>query len=64
MDNNEDLSFLNQNNNQDLFEQIDQEQKQKETEKNPGISNDEFIKSLPEWDLPPLYEQVRRVNRQ
>ena len=64
MDNNEDLSFLNQNNNQDLFKQIDQEQKQKEMEKNPSISNDEFIKSLPDWDLPPLYEQVRRVNRQ
>lgn len=63
MDNNQDLNFLNQNNNQNLFKQIDQELKQKEQE-NTTMTNDEFIKSLPDWDLPPLYEKVRRVNRQ
>ena len=61
MDNNQDLNFLNQNNNQNLFKQIDQEIKEKQKE---NISNDEFIKELPDWDLPPLYEKVRRVNRQ
>ena len=64
MDNNQDLNFLNQNNNKNLFQQIDQEQKSKEQSENPNITNDEFIKSLPSWDLPPLYERVRRVNRQ
>lgn len=63
MDNNQDLNFLNQNNNQDLFKQIDQELKEKQQQENP-MTNDEFIKSLPDWDLPPLYEKVRRVNRQ
>jgi hypothetical protein len=64
MDNNQDLNFLNQNNNQELFKQIDQEIKEKEKLENPNTTNDEFIKSLPDWDLPPLYEKVRRVNRQ
>lgn len=64
MDNNQDLNFLNQNNNQELFKQIDQEIKEKEKIENPNTTNDEFIKSLPDWDLPPLYEKVRRVNRQ
>ena len=64
MDNNQDLNFLNQNNNQDLFKQIDEEKKKQELENNPNLSSDEFIKSLPDWDLPPLYEKVRRVNRQ
>ena len=64
MDNNQDLNFLNQNNNQELFQQIDQEIKEKEKIENPNTTNDEFIKSLPDWDLPPLYEKVRRVNRQ
>lgn len=63
MDNNQDLNFLNQNNNQDLFKQIDQELKEKQQQENT-MTNDEFIKSLPDWDLPPLYEKVRRVNRQ
>ncbi|MBQ7104224.1 MAG: hypothetical protein IJN90_00015 [Bacilli bacterium] len=63
MNNNQDLNFLNQNNNQDLFKQIDQEMKEKQQE-NSTMTNDEFIKSLPDWDLPPLYEKVRRVNRQ
>lgn len=63
MDTNQDLNFLNQNNNQDLFKQIDQELKEKQQE-NTTMTNDEFIKSLPDWDLPPLYEKVRRVNRQ
>lgn len=63
MDNNQDLNFLNQNNNQDLFKQIDQELKEKQQQEN-AMTNDEFIKSLPDWDLPPLYEKVRRVNRQ
>lgn len=63
MDNNEDLNFLNQNNNNDLFKQIDQELKQQEQQEKV-ITNDEFIRELPEWDLPPLYEKVRRVNRQ
>lgn len=49
--------------NPDLFEQVSEEQKQKE-EENPSLTNDEFIKSLPDWDLPPLYEKVRRVMRQ
>lgn len=61
MDNNN-LDFLNQNNNnQNLFKQIDQEQKAME---NKELTNDEFIQSLPDWDLPPLYEKVRRVTRQ
>jgi len=64
MDNNQDLGFLNQNNNKNLFQQIDQEQKNKQQLENPNITNDEFIKSLPNWDLSPLYEKVRRVNRQ
>ncbi len=64
MDNNQDLNFLNQNNNQELFKQIDQEIKEREKQENPNTTNDEFIKSLPDWDLPPLYEKVRRVNRQ
>jgi hypothetical protein len=64
MDNNQDLNFLNQNNNQELFKQIDQEIKEKEKLENPNATNDEFIKSLPDWDLPPLYEKVRRVSRQ
>ena len=64
MDNNQDLNFLNQNNNQELFKQIDQEMKEKEKIENRNTTNDEFIKSLPDWDLPPLYEKVRRVNRQ
>ena len=63
MDNNQDLNFLNQNNNQDLFKQIDQELKEKEKQETT-MTNDEFIKNLPDWDLPPLYEKVRRVNRQ
>lgn len=63
MDNNQDLNFLNQNNNQDLFKQIDQELKEKEKQET-AMTNDEFIKNLPDWDLPPLYEKVRRVNRQ
>lgn len=64
MDNNQDLSFLENNNNQNLFKQIDEELKSKEQENNSTMTNDEFIKSLPDWDLPPLYEKVRRVNRQ
>ena len=64
MDNNQDLNFLNQNNNQELFKQIDQEIKEREKQENQNTTNDEFIKSLPNWDLPPLYEKVRRVNRQ
>lgn len=64
MDNNQDLNFLNQNNNDNLFKQIDQEKKEQDKQNNPNLSNDEFIKNLPDWDLPPLYEKVRRVNRQ
>lgn len=61
MDNNQDLNFLNQNNNQNLFQQLEQQKKeQQKTEPN----TDDFIKSIPDWDLPPLYEKVRRVNRQ
>jgi hypothetical protein len=63
MDNNEDLSFLNQNNNNELFKQIDQQLKEQEQDQNV-TTNDEFIRDLPSWDLPPLYEKVRRVNRQ
>ena len=64
MDNNQDLSFLENNNNQNLFKQIDEKLKSKEQENNSTMTNDEFIRSLPDWDLPPLYEKVRRVNRQ
>lgn len=64
MDNNQDLGFLENNNNQNLFKQIDEELKNKQKETNNTITNDEFIKSLPDWDLPPLYEKVRRVTRQ
>lgn len=64
MDNNQDLGFLENNNNQNLFKQIDEELKAKKQEESPTLTNDEFIKSLPDWDLPPLYEKVRRVNRQ
>ena len=65
MDNNQDLSFLNQSNNSnDLFKQIDQERQERENQEKTNKTNDEFIKSLPDWDLPPLYEKVRRVNRQ
>lgn len=60
---NNDLNFLNQNKNQNLFKQVEQERKEKE-KKEKLETNDEFIKSLPDWDLPPLYEKVRRVNRQ
>lgn len=64
MDNEQNLDFLNNNNNQDLFKQVDAENKKREQENNPDINSDEFIKSLPDWDLPPLYEKVRRVTRQ
>ncbi len=64
MDNEQNLDFLNNNNNQDLFKQVDAENKRREQENNPDINSDEFIKSLPDWDLPPLYEKVRRVTRQ
>ena len=63
MDNNENLDFLNQNNNTNLFQQIDQKIKENEQQE-ISATNDEFIKSLPSWDLPPLYEKVRRVTRQ
>ncbi len=58
-----DEQFLKEDTKPDLFEQVSEEQKQKE-EENPSLTNDEFIKSLPDWDLPPLYEKVRRVMRQ
>ena len=58
------LDFLKQNNNKDLFNEIDQEIKNKKNHDEETITNDAFIKNLPDWDLPPLYERVRRVNRQ
>jgi len=64
MDNNQDLVFLEKNNNQNLFKQLDEELKTKQQESNATMTNDEFIKSLPNWDMPPLYEKVRRVTRQ
>ena len=56
---NESSTFSNQifQNNQDLFKKIEEEKKQKETKE------EDFISSLPNWDLPPLYEKVRRVVR-
>ncbi len=49
----------------ELFDQVDQERKIKEQENRKSINpNDEkFINALPDWDLPPLYEGVRRVVR-
>lgn len=59
----EDLSFLEKEETTDLFKEIDSEKKKKELELHP-TTNDEFINSLPDWDLPPLYDKVRRVNHQ
>lgn len=49
----------------ELFDQVDQERRIKEQENRKSINpNDEkFINALPDWDLPPLYEGVRRVVR-
>lgn len=30
---------------------------------NPKQTEDDFVNSLPEWDLLPPYETVRRINR-
>ncbi len=57
---NNDLDFLDTKTN--LFEEVDKDRKEKEKLNN--ISNEEFINGLPEWDLVPPYESVRRVNRQ
>ena len=61
---NNDLDFLDTKTN--LFEEVDKDRKEKEKEKEKlnNISNEEFINGLPEWDLVPPYESVRRVNRQ
>lgn len=59
---NNDLDFLDTKTN--LFEEVDKDRKEKEKEKLNNISNEEFINGLPEWDLVPPYESVRRVNRQ
>ncbi len=61
MDNN-DLSFLEKKD--DLFKQIDQERKVITPKEITDSNGEQFINSLPDWDLPPLYESVRRVNRQ
>lgn len=60
MNNNENVNIFDDK-SKNLFEQRDDEKKK---EDNSDNLDDEFIKSLPEWDLPPLYERVRRVNRQ
>ena len=44
-------------NNDNVFEKLDKEIKKEE-------QTDDFVSSLPDWDLPPLYEKVRRVNRE
>ena len=58
MDNN--LDFLEPKTN--LFKEVDQERREQEKLNNP--TNEEFINGLPDWDLVPPYESVRRVNRQ
>ena len=58
MDNN--LDFLEPKTN--LFKEVDQDRREKEKLNNP--TNEEFINGLPDWDLVPPYESVRRVNRQ
>jgi len=58
MDNN--LDFLEPKTN--LFKEVDEERREKEKLNNPN--NEEFINGLPDWDLVPPYESVRRVNRQ
>ena len=57
---NNDLDFLEPKNN--LFTEVDALRKEKE--KLDNSNNDEFIDGLPEGDLTPPYESVRRVNRQ
>lgn len=54
-------NFLNEPKKPDLFQQL-AEEKQKNNP--PPNTNDEFINSLPDWDLPPLFEKIRRVKRQ
>ncbi|MBR4262332.1 MAG: hypothetical protein IKQ35_03100 [Bacilli bacterium] len=58
MDNN--LDFLEPKTN--LFKEVDAERREQERLNNP--TNEEFINGLPDWDLVPPYESVRRVNRQ
>ncbi len=54
-------NFLNETKKSDLFQQLDEEKKKSSP---PPNTNDEFINSLPDWDLPPLFEKIRRVKRQ
>ncbi len=58
MDNN--LDFLEPKTN--LFKEVDQERREKEKVIDPN--SEEFINGLPDWDLVPPYEGVRRVSRQ
>jgi hypothetical protein len=58
MDN--DLEFLKPKT--DLFKEVDAERREKERENNDA--SEEFVNGLPDWDLVPPYEGVRRVSRQ
>lgn len=54
--------------NSDNFEFIENNDNDAKEELNSEIAetvtSDEFINSLPEWDLVPPYDLVRRVDRQ
>lgn len=58
---------MNDEKNTNTFQFIKEEEKPKEKENkenviNPNIKED-FVTGLPDWDLAPLYEVIRRVKR-
>ena len=55
-----DLGFLNSPEN-NLFTEIDTEKKLQQQKENEKSDNKDFITELPEWDLLPPNEGVKRV---
>ena len=62
MDKDNNLDFLEKKNNL-LFTQIDQEKRQEHQEVLEQSDHKDFIAELPEWDLIPPNETVKRVVR-
>jgi hypothetical protein len=59
----QDLNFLEPNNNNTLFEEIDEQKKQEHQAKIEQNPNKDFITELPDWDLLPPNDGVKRVVR-
>lgn len=61
---NNNIEYLDIENNDPIIDEKKDQTIQSNDYSNRPVEENDFVKSLPEWDLVPPYETVRRVIRQ